>query len=116
MAVISDDGRRYRELVDGISTVMLTTADLSARPVTVQRDDDGVTWFLVSDSAAWLDHLDEVGIAFQSTDTWVSAIGPATVGAAAWAAPGKPSALLEIGRGLVTGDKAEPGRRESLTR
>lgn len=145
---MSDDGRRYRELVDGISTVMLTTRDLSSRPLTVQRnDDDGVTWFLVSDRASWLDDLDDVGIAFQSSDTWVSAVGTATVvrdpdlvealgdpmsgtffdegeqpvalrvaveRAETWSSPGKLSALLEIGKALVTGEKAEPGRRESL--
>jgi len=149
----ADDGRRYRELVDGISTVMLTTADLSARPLTVQRnDDDGVTWFLVSDQAAWLDEAtsgsgSSVGIAFQSSDTWVSAVGRATVvrdpalveelgdpvsgaffdegetpvalrvdveRAETWSSAGKLSALLEIGKGLITGEKAEPGERESL--
>ena len=140
------DDAAYRDLVEGIPTVMVTGDDLLGRPLTVQRvDDDGVTWFLVSSKATWLAGVDgrDVNIAFQSKDTWVSAVGHAMVvpdpglgdpvsgaffdegetpvalrvdvqRAVAWSSPGKLSALLEIGRALVTGGKAEPGRRESL--
>lgn len=143
---MTTDGVAYRDLVDGIPTVMVTGDDLLGRPLTVQQvDDDGVTWFLVSDEASWLAGADgrDVNIAFQSTDAWVSALGHAMVvpdhglgdpvsgaffdegetpvalrvdvrRAETWDAPGRLGQLLEIGRALVTGDKAEPGERGSL--
>ena len=76
------DGVAYKDLTDGIPTVMVSGSDLLGRPLTVQRvDDDATTWFLISAEADWLPSVDgqDVNLAFSSKDTWVSARGTATV-------------------------------------
>jgi general stress protein 26 len=81
---MSEDGKKLKELVDGMRTAMLTSTEpdgaLRSRPLTVQRvDEDGTIWFLVTTSSEWLstEHLATCNVAFVSDDAWVSATGGA---------------------------------------
>lgn len=144
---MTTDGVAYRDLVDGIPTVMVTGGDLLGRPLTVQQvDDDATTWFLISAEADWIPSVDghDVNLAFASKDTWVSAVGAASVvpdhglgdplskaffrddetpvglridvrRAETWDAPGRIGQLVEIVRAVVGGGEAEPGERGSLS-
>jgi general stress protein 26 len=78
----TETATRFDELVKGIRVAMLTTFDragaLHSRPLTVQKVDSGVVWFLVDAHTGWLnDDLEVVNVAFADGDTWVSATGSA---------------------------------------
>ena len=75
-----------RKRVDGIRTVMVTTADeqgaLASRPLTVQRvSDDGDVLFVVDQDADWVtSDSGPANVAFvDDGSTWVSVSGPSEV-------------------------------------
>lgn len=70
-----------RDRVSGIRTVMVTTPDehgrLAARPMTVQKvDDGGDVWFLAGANADWLpETTTAANVAFTDDDGWLSFTG-----------------------------------------
>ena len=75
--------RSLADLTDGIRVAMLTLRGpegLDARPLTVQKVDGDVGWFLVGDGAEWLGQVEgPAHLAFVDDKVWVSASGSATV-------------------------------------
>ncbi len=67
------------DLVEGIRTAMVTTPGpqgIQGRPITIQRVDDDVLWFLVGDDASWLGSTTgPVNVSFVDERTWVSVAG-----------------------------------------
>lgn len=81
VGAMADNDRSLADLTDGIRVAMLTLqhpGGLEAVPLTVQKVDGDVVWFLVGEGADWLDALDgPARLAFVDDKVWVSATGTA---------------------------------------
>lgn len=78
---MAHNDRSLAEVTDGIRVAMLTlqrAGGLEAVPLTVQKVDGDVVWFLVGGGADWLDAVDgPAHLAFVDDKMWVSATGTA---------------------------------------
>ncbi|MGN6696041.1 MAG: pyridoxamine 5'-phosphate oxidase family protein [Aquihabitans sp.] len=83
MTDTTENPRSLEDLTDGIRVAMLTLDGrdgLEARPLTVQKVEGDLVWFLVGDKADWLEDLDgPAHLSFVDDKTWVSATGTAGV-------------------------------------
>jgi len=77
----TESTRSLEDLTDGIRVAMLTLDGrdgLEARPLTVQKVEGDLVWFLVGDGADWLGDLDgPAHLSFVDDKVWVSATGTA---------------------------------------
>lgn len=83
MTDTTETTRPLDDLTDGIRVAMLTLEGrngLEARPLTVQKVEGDLVWFLVGDGADWLGDVDgPAHLSFVDDKTWVSATGTAGV-------------------------------------